>query len=51
MPLWDKQECAAFLRIRTRTLDKYVALGKIPAIKLSHKLVRFDPSAVIAALP
>jgi hypothetical protein len=48
--LVDKKACAKFIGIRVRTLDKYVALGRIPAIRLSQKIVRFDLDDVRAAL-
>lgn len=48
--LSNRPECAAYLGIKLRTLDKYVALGRIPAIKLSQKFVRFDLEQVRAAL-
>jgi hypothetical protein len=46
----DRPACAKFIGIKTRTLDKYVALGRIPAIRLSQKIVRFDLDDVLAAL-
>lgn len=49
-PLWNKQECAAFLRMKTRTLEKYVALGRIPVIRLSQKMLLFNPPDVLAAI-
>ena len=49
-PLATKVECARFIGIKVRTLDKYVAAGRIPVIKLSQKLVRFDLDEVRAAL-
>lgn len=49
-PLVKKAECAALLGIKIRTLDKYVALGKIPVIRLSQKCVRFDLDDVVQTL-
>ena len=48
--LMNKTECAEFLRIKGRTLDKYVAAGKIPVLRLSQKITRFNLADVIAAL-
>lgn len=49
-PLVKKKECADLIGIKVRTLEKYVADGRIPVIKLSHKCVRFCMDDVMAAL-
>ncbi len=48
--LLTKEECAAFLGIKQRTLEKYLGLRRIPCIRLSQKVVRFDMEEVMAAL-
>lgn len=48
--LMTKKQCAHFLQIRLRTLEKFVALGRIPVIRLSAKTVRFHREDVLAAL-
>ena len=46
----NKDECAAFLGIKKRTLEKYMAERQIPFIRLSQKLVLFHLDDVMAAL-
>jgi excisionase family DNA binding protein len=48
--LMNKDECAAFLGIKKRTLEKYMAERQIPFIRLSQKLVLFHLDDVMAAL-
>ncbi len=48
--LLTKAECAAFLGIKPRTLEKYLGLRRIPCIRLSQKVVRFDLDDVLSAL-
>jgi hypothetical protein len=48
--LMNKAQCAAFLGIKIRTLDKYVHEKRIPFIRLSQKLVRFHVGDVLFAL-
>ena len=46
----NKDECAAFLGIKKRTLEKYMAERQIPFIRLSQKLVLFHLDDVMASL-
>ena len=46
----NKDECAAFLGIKKRTLETYMAERQIPFIRLSQKLVLFHLDDVMAAL-
>jgi excisionase family DNA binding protein len=46
--LWTKAEVADFPRLSTRTIDRRVRDGSLPAIKLGGS-IRFSPSAVIEA--
>lgn len=48
--LVGKKECAECIGIKVRTLEKYVAEGRIPVIKISQKCVRFHMGDVLAAL-
>lgn len=36
-PLLTKQEAAKFLRVSTRTIDRFRALGKLRAVKVGAK--------------
>lgn len=36
------EEAAAYLNISVRQFEVYRKSGRIPAIKMSHKVVRFD---------
>jgi excisionase family DNA binding protein len=45
----SKQEIAKALSLSTRTLDKLVAAGKIPSVRVGTRRL-FDPEAVTAAL-
>ena len=48
--LMTKTECAAFLGIKKRTLEKYMGARQIPFMRLSQKMVRFHIDDVMAAL-
>ncbi len=43
-------EMADRLRVRPLTLQKWARDGRIPAVRITPKVIRFDPEAVIAAL-
>ena len=43
-------QVAARLHVRPRTVQAWVRLGRIPALRLSPKVVRFDWPAVLAEL-
>jgi excisionase family DNA binding protein len=47
--LWTTEDVARFARISPRTVQRRVADGKLPAIRLGG-VVRFDPDAVVAAI-
>jgi len=42
-------ELARVLKLRPETIRKLAREGKIPSIRLSPKIVRYDPQAVIAS--
>ena len=47
--LWDTEQCATFLRIKPRTLAEKRGRGDSPPyLKLSRRMVRYDPAAVRA---
>ena len=48
--LLSKRELAAILNVSERTLDNWLAQGKIPRLRLSNRLTRFNLSRVEAAL-
>jgi excisionase family DNA binding protein len=43
-------ELADRLRVRPSTILEWQRSGRIPSIRLSHKVLRFDLTAVLAAL-
>jgi len=45
-PLWTYEDVARFLRVKTETVYVWRARGRIPYIKLSPRVVRFDPDAI-----
>lgn len=52
LPAWgvSKREVAAHLKVSERTVDNWVAEKKIPRLRLSNRLTRFNLSRVEAAL-
>ena len=48
--LLTADEVAEKLRVRPDTVRGWAREGKIPSIRLSHKVVRFDGDAVVQAL-
>lgn len=46
----NKAQCAAFLGVKLRTLERFMAEGKVPFVRLSQKTVRFYGPDVIAGL-
>jgi excisionase family DNA binding protein len=48
--LLSKKELAAVLNVSERTLDNWLAQKKIPRLRLSNRLTRFNLSRVEAAL-
>jgi len=48
--LLTADELATWLRIRPRTVRDWSRRGRIPARRLSHKIVRYVASEVIEAL-
>jgi excisionase family DNA binding protein len=48
--LLSKRELAAVLNVSERTLDNWLAQRKIPRLRLSNRLTRFNLSKVEAAL-
>jgi excisionase family DNA binding protein len=44
------RELAAFLRVSTRTVHAWKAQGKIPYWKIGQRILRYELSAVEAAL-
>jgi hypothetical protein len=43
-------QVAARLHLRPRTVQAWVRLGRIPALRLTRKVIRFDWLAVLSAL-
>lgn len=43
-------EQAKNLRICTETLRRWTRDGKVPCVRLSARVIRYEPSAVLAAL-
>jgi excisionase family DNA binding protein len=48
--LLTADQLAERLQLRTRTVQAWARQGRIPTVKLSAKVVRFDWPAVLAAL-
>ncbi len=48
--LLTKEELARELRVQVSTIERYVRKGRIPAVRPSHSIVRFDLEDVVAAL-
>ena len=48
--LWKRKELAPVLRVSLRTLDKMVALGEIPCLRLRGRLIRFRLEDVLRKL-
>jgi len=48
--LLTAEEMAERLRVKPDTVKAWARQGTIPKLKLSHKVIRFDPVAVVAAL-
>ena len=46
----NKAQCAAFLGVKPRTLERFMAEGKVPFVRLTQKTVRFYGPDVIAGL-
>jgi 3-methyladenine DNA glycosylase AlkC len=44
------EDVARWLRVEPDTVRRLASEGLIPRIKLSPKIVRYDPDAVVAAL-
>lgn len=49
-PYLTKKEVANRLRVTTSAVDKWMAAGKLPCIRLSRRCVRFKWAAVVAAV-
>jgi excisionase family DNA binding protein len=45
--LLTKRELANTLKVTTRTIETWVASGRIPAIRISPRCVRFELGAVL----
>jgi excisionase family DNA binding protein len=43
-------EMAARLRIRPTTLQEWAREGRVPSVRITPKVIRFDPDAVILSL-
>jgi excisionase family DNA binding protein len=48
--LVSRQEMAHVAGVSLRTIDNWIALRRIPFIRLSARLIRFNPDRVMAAL-
>jgi excisionase family DNA binding protein len=48
--LMTTSELAEMLKLRPETIRKLARIGKIPSIRLSPKIVRYDPQAVIKSM-
>jgi excisionase family DNA binding protein len=46
--LLTKEEVAKLLRVSTRTIERFVRTGRLPALKLSSKITRFQRANVEA---
>jgi excisionase family DNA binding protein len=44
--LLTKEEVSKLLRVSTRYIERQVKIGRLPALRLSHNLVRFRPSDI-----
>ena len=45
--LWDAEQVAAFLKIKTDTVYLWVSQGRLPAVKVG-RYTRFNPDAIRA---
>jgi excisionase family DNA binding protein len=46
--LLTKRQVSGLLQLSTRTIDRFVAAGRLPAIKLSRNIIRFRASDLAA---
>ena len=44
------EEIAERLRVRPETVRGWAREGRIPSLRISHKIIRYDPEAVINTL-
>lgn len=49
-PLVTTRDLASHLGVSTATIRIWTRAGRIPCLRIGQKTLRFDPSAVIAAL-
>ncbi len=43
-------ELADRLRVKARTIQEWTREGRIPAVRINSKIIRYDPHAVLRAL-
>ncbi len=48
--LLTAEELAERLRLKASTVHGWARIGKIPKVRLSRKVIRFDPAEVIETL-
>jgi excisionase family DNA binding protein len=48
--LLTAEQLAKELKVSVETIDGWGRSGKIPRIRISHKIIRFDRDAVLSAL-
>lgn len=44
--MWDRSECASQIGVSVRTLDRMVADGKIPVLRMRSKVL-FRPESIL----
>lgn len=47
-PLWTRKQVAAALRVCPVTVSRYTRAGLLPCLKITQRMVRYNPATVLA---
>lgn len=45
--LWSVADVAAYLKVRPQTVYLFVRAGKLPALRISRRCIRFEPQEIV----